>query len=291
MQTSSFMPLVRFDRIDLKDANNLLVEWSHKMGKLERGNQGAICYALFHNDQPVALTTTSHLISPNVAKRQDLTRVNTCELSRLCAAKPGLCRVALRLWREFVFTGLPFDNAISYQDADLHNGNTYRFDGWERIAYSRSGTDTRSGRPGRNKYVWKWPPTAKALMTPQEQLQLAEETLGAMGWENYHNNAWRLNGGAQVIVVSTEDPLQTSGGILSNDLAALCKKWLIDKKYRILINLVGYEPTVPIKQECFVRIVWPYESHGALFSASAPTENEALCRAVLQVAEKVKSDG
>jgi hypothetical protein len=65
--------------------------------------------------------------------------------------------VALRLWREFVFPTLGYRYAISYQDADLHNGNTYRFDGWKRLPLiGRSGPDSRSGRLGRRKYVWLW---------------------------------------------------------------------------------------------------------------------------------------
>jgi hypothetical protein len=54
--------------------------------------------------------------------------------------------------------GLPFRVAISYQDAALHSGNLYRFDGWQRRAFSHSGTDTRSGRPGRDKWIWVYPP-------------------------------------------------------------------------------------------------------------------------------------
>lgn len=46
---------------------------------------------------------------------------------------------------------------MSYQDADLHNGHTYRFDGWERVGYSHSGNDYRTGRRGRRKWVWLWP--------------------------------------------------------------------------------------------------------------------------------------
>jgi len=130
------------------------------MGALHRGNQGAICHGVFHGENLVAVTTTSTLIAARVGGGlSELTRENTCELSRLCADRPGLCRVALRLWREFVFPTLNYEYAISYQDADLHSGNTYRFDGWYRAAYARSGKDTRSGRPGRNKWVWVWPAT------------------------------------------------------------------------------------------------------------------------------------
>jgi len=55
-----------------------------------------------------------------------------------------------------VFPALGYPFAISYQDADLHNGNTYRFDGWKRIGRSKSGVDTRSGRKGRDKIIWLW---------------------------------------------------------------------------------------------------------------------------------------
>jgi hypothetical protein len=85
-----------------------------------------------------------------------MTRANTIELARLCASRSGLCRVALRLWREGVFPLFGVQYAMSYQDADLHSGNTYRFDGWRRVAFSSSGTDQRSGRKGRRKWIWQW---------------------------------------------------------------------------------------------------------------------------------------
>lgn len=150
--------MVRFDPISLDRANECLSLWGHRMGPLRRGNQRGWCHALIHNDRAVAVTTTSTLIAPVVGGGcRWMTRDNTIELSRLCAERSGLCRVALRLWREFVFPALGYDYAMSYQDADLHNGNTYRFDGWSRVARARSGVDTRSGRPGRDKWVWVWP--------------------------------------------------------------------------------------------------------------------------------------
>lgn len=150
-------PIASFDEISLPVANSLLESWGHRMGPLERGNQSGVHYALFHSGEPVALAMTSTLIRECVGGGlKHLTRDNTCELSRLCAIRPHLCRVALRLWREFVFPSTGYEFAISYQDADIHNGNTYRFDGWKREAFSHSGTDTRSGRKGRNKWIWVW---------------------------------------------------------------------------------------------------------------------------------------
>lgn len=156
VHNATLAPLAQLVDVSIEEANTMLVAWDHKMGPLRRGDQRAWCHALIHEDRPVAVVTTSYLIRENVAGLPMLVRDNTCELSRLCAARPGLCRVMLRMWREFVFPGLPFEHAISYQDADLHNGNTYRFDGWRRIGYSSSGTDSRSGRKGRRKWIWGW---------------------------------------------------------------------------------------------------------------------------------------
>ncbi len=159
VQFTALFGFVGFEAVSLAFANECLEAWGHKMGPLHRGNQGATCYALIHEGRAVAVTTASHLIAKVVGGgAQWMTRDNTIELSRLCAARGNLCRVALRLWREFVFPAMGYDFAVSYQDADLHNGNTYRFDGWKRVGRARSGTDTRSGRRGRDKWVWVWPP-------------------------------------------------------------------------------------------------------------------------------------
>lgn len=80
-------------------------------------------------------------------------------MSHNFAARPGLCRVALRLWRAFVFPRLGYQYAMSYQDSDLHNGNTYRFDGWTRLSHIRGTPDLRSGRTARNIWVWVWEKT------------------------------------------------------------------------------------------------------------------------------------
>jgi hypothetical protein len=159
-------PLVWFDRCATATANELLARWNHKMGPITRPEEfGMWSHALVHDERPVAVTVTATLMRENVGGGlSQLTRANTVELARLCAERKHLCRVALRLWREFVFPQLGYPIAISYQDADLHSGDTYRFDGWKRVAFARGGSaDPRSGRMGRNKWVWVWPdlPNAK----------------------------------------------------------------------------------------------------------------------------------
>jgi hypothetical protein len=153
------LPRVHFDDIEPHIANQLLIDWGHKMGALNRPFPSRF-FALNHQGTPVAIAAHSCLIAEHVGGGlSQLTRENTIELSRLCSSGPGLCRVALRLWREFVFGEMvTVKHAVSYQDADLHNGNTYRFDGWQRAGYSSSGTDARSGLKGRKKWIWVYPP-------------------------------------------------------------------------------------------------------------------------------------
>lgn len=151
-------PLAAFDAVSLQQANALLLAWGHRMGPLERGNSAALqCHALMAHGEPIALATTSSLIREHVGGGlSHLDRSNAVELSRVCAANPWGCRVVLRLWRELVFPALGYRFAISYQDAALHTGNLYRFDGWQRMGYSSSGTDSRTGRRGRRKWIWVW---------------------------------------------------------------------------------------------------------------------------------------
>jgi hypothetical protein len=159
--------LVAFDAITLDEINRCLVDWNHKMGPLQRPDFGfARFHGLRHSGALVAVVATDQLIPPETC---GLRRDEAMELTRLCACRPDLCRVALRLWREFVFPalssawGMPW--AISYQDRRLHKGDVYRFDGWVPVGQTRSGTDTRGpagGRVGRNKTVWGWHPDPAA---------------------------------------------------------------------------------------------------------------------------------
>jgi antitoxin VapB len=152
----ALFPPVVFAQIGREDLNERLVAWGHRMGPIHRPT-GGWSHGLVHDGELVAVVATDTLIRERVA---GLTRHEAVELSRLCAARPDLCRVTLRLWRSFVFPALRaecgFVWAVSYQDAAIHSGRLYRFDGWVRLAASRSGTDSRSGRKGRRKGIWGW---------------------------------------------------------------------------------------------------------------------------------------
>lgn len=155
--TRNAFPLATFEGVELPFANELLSRFGHRIGQINRPCGDVVGHCLFVRDDPVAVCVTAPLVRENVAKRKDLTRENTIELARLCANDPAWCRVAVRLWREIVFPDTGAMYAISYQDEDMHTGNTYRFDGWTKIVeHASSGTDRRSGRKGRSKTIWMY---------------------------------------------------------------------------------------------------------------------------------------
>ena len=151
-------PICHLAEIPIEDANALLIRWQHRMGACNRPSDPIWSHALFEHGEPVAVTIAATLIRTHTVS--GIPRADALELARLCAARPTLTRVMLRLWRDMVLPAIAdrhgFRMAISYQDAVLHTGATYRLDGWRVIGKSSSGTDQRSGRKGRSKVVWAW---------------------------------------------------------------------------------------------------------------------------------------
>lgn len=152
-----FPPPIHMDTIDRSTLNECLSRWEHKMGEWNRPIQREWLTGLFHHGRPVAVLAASVLIRQRCG---GFDRSQAIELGRVCAARRNLNRAALRLWREFVFPEIcisgGYSAVISYQDAVLHAGDLYRFDGWTRVGVSRSGTDARSGRRGRSKVIWAY---------------------------------------------------------------------------------------------------------------------------------------
>jgi len=151
------LPLLTFDALTMPEANSLLDAWGHNMGPMNRpmGRQDA--HALITHEGPVAVVCTADLVAATVGGAPYLNRENAIELARVCACARDWNRVAVRLWRNVIFPLTGAEYAVSYQDAALHSGDLYRFDGWAKVGFSHSGTDRRTGRKGRDKWIWVWP--------------------------------------------------------------------------------------------------------------------------------------
>jgi antitoxin VapB len=172
-------PLIAYDAITRDECNDALRRWAHRMGPVERPDTGvARFHGLRHDGRLIAVTASDALIAETCA---GFTRAQAYELSRVCAERADLNRVTVRLWREFVFPAMAqvrgYSWAVSYQDAVLHSGNLYRFDGWIELGRSASGTDQRSGRKGRRKVIWGWHPDPAT----RRAHTAAERSLPALG--------------------------------------------------------------------------------------------------------------
>lgn len=164
-------PIAHVDTIDRDTLNRYLIAWGHRMGAYRRPTFAFEAHhSLFENGDPVVVAAAGET-AREVVGDTGLKRDEVIELVRLCAARPGLCRPMLRLWREFVLPALSTAHgraiAVSYQDEALHSGDIYRFDGWSLIGRGGGGgTDARSGRKGRKMRIWGWSsdPTAHAKL-------------------------------------------------------------------------------------------------------------------------------
>lgn len=172
--TGFLSPLVSFDALGRDELNDCLVAWGHRMGPLRRPQYTVgLAHGIRLDGRLVAVAATEQMIP---ARTCGLLRSEAFELARVCASGRSWCRVVVRLWRLAVFPavsrawGCPW--AISYQDAVEHRGDLYRFDGWVRLGFSRSGPDARAPggpRPGRKKVVWGWNDDPAAMRAMRER--------------------------------------------------------------------------------------------------------------------------
>ena len=164
----SLFPLVAWERLDNWKAHIALVEWGHYLGPCNRpfGKQS---FGLYLDGNLVSVAVSASPVAPSCA---DLARKTIVELARLCTHPDhrDMTRVALRLWRktaaaEWSRQYWPVVAYVSYARKDLHTGDIYRFDGWERAKDARATVVTAKShhsKPGpiHAKSVWVWRLTA-----------------------------------------------------------------------------------------------------------------------------------
>ena len=141
------LPMCGVSPVSVDEANGLLIDWSHYLGPINRPcRQDA--YVLEVHQEPVSVAVSASIVSPTVEGYQ---RPEVVELARLCT-RPGeswATRVMLRLWRQLcapLFCGWEIRAAVAYSQNGRHEGNVYRFDGWQR----------REGRRGHARYGGTW---------------------------------------------------------------------------------------------------------------------------------------
>lgn len=162
----SLFPLASWERIENRLADARLIEWQHYLGACKRpfGRQSFGFYLL---SELRGVAVSACTVGQTCAGRE---RNTVVELARLCV-HPGhrdLTRIVLRLWRltaaeEWMREYWPVKALVSYAQTNRHNGDVYRFDGWQRWGETRAskvGQGSHHSTPGtiiEKKSVWVYP--------------------------------------------------------------------------------------------------------------------------------------
>ena len=144
---------VSLEPTPLATVRRLLDEWGHSRGYISRPIP-CDAHVLRAHGRAVALTVTSELVHPPIAG--NLYRDDAVELARLCSADPAWTRVALRVWREAVWPPYRRKWAITYVEDHVHTGDTFRFDGWRRLARVGPAREPQTGRKTGPKTIYGW---------------------------------------------------------------------------------------------------------------------------------------
>lgn len=155
--------------ISKPDANALLREWSHPLGPWARPF-GAQYFGLAVNGEAAAIAVSGSTVGATSAgfKRREVV-----ELGRIARAPqhPGVMRVMLRLWRDYLAQRWerdywPVKAAVSYA-LPGKTGNLYRFDAWKCLGtvkpwtyaggYSNPSAANAIGDGLKRLYVYEYP--------------------------------------------------------------------------------------------------------------------------------------
>ena len=143
-------------------------------------------FALYVQDEPVAVATAGTTVSASVDQSAGLDRLNTIELTRICRSPApiakGVLRAMLRLWRDFL--AVPYwmfrpdiekRALITYSLPGKKGGDLYRFDGWRRLRDCRpwhgNGTWQHGSRVGTPEALWVyWLPDGQTPDPPRSRV-------------------------------------------------------------------------------------------------------------------------
>ena len=159
-------PPIEIRQLTHKQANVLTGAW-HDLGE-ETRPFSYTAFALYVQDEPVAVATAGTTVSASVEQSAGLNRLNTIELTRICRSPArharGVLRAMLRLWRYFL--AVPYwtfrpdvaKRALVTYSLPGKTGNLYRFDGWVRLRGCRpwhgNGTWQHGSRVGKPAALW-----------------------------------------------------------------------------------------------------------------------------------------
>jgi hypothetical protein len=166
-----------FGKISKDQANDLITSFGHPLGEFDRPF-GFQAWGLAIDGQAAAVAVSGSTVGATSAGYQ---REQVVDLARIARHldHPGILRVMLRLWRDYLgprwdYWDAPVVAAVSYA-LPGKEGNLYRFDGWKFYGYCKpwagGGTWSKPSKANRmddgvkKLYYYEYPSAARDLAT------------------------------------------------------------------------------------------------------------------------------
>lgn len=164
-----------FAPVTKQQANELLVAFSHPLGPFTRPF-GYQAWGLAIDGQAVAVAVSGSTVG---ARAAGFARREVVDLARIARhpQHPGIMRVMLRLWRDYLaprWDYWPVRAAVSYA-LPGKTGNLYRFDGWRKAGvckpWAGGGTWSNPSRANtmadgiKTVFVYEYPPPTTSRST------------------------------------------------------------------------------------------------------------------------------
>ncbi len=164
-----------FAKITKGQANDLITAFGHPLGEYNR-SFGYQAWGLAIDRQAVAVAVSGSTVGATSA---GYTRYQVVDLARIARHPdhPGIMRVMLRLWRDYLgprwdYWDAPVRAAVSYA-LPGKEGNLYRFDGWKFYGYCKpwagGGTWSKPSKANemgdgvKKLYYYEYPSAARDL--------------------------------------------------------------------------------------------------------------------------------
>jgi hypothetical protein len=229
-----------FSEITLDQANELIEAFGHPLGPFNR-SFGYQAWALAVDGKAAAVAVSGSTVGATSAGYK---RAQVVDLARIARhpGHPGILRVMLRLWRDYLagrWDYWPVQAAVSYA-LPGREGNLYRFDGWTFYGYCKpwagGGTWSKPSKANemadgvKKLYCYRYPPAA----------YLIAELLSAAGFDLGRKSKKRRTPG---FIVTSPSPgaVRVRYHSTSRASAALNDEML--GAYAAAINAAGYAAT------------------------------------------------
>lgn len=231
-----------FSEITVDQANELIEAFGHPLGPFNR-SFGYQAWGLAIDGKAAAVTVSGSTVGATSA---GYSRFQVVDLARIARHPdhPGIMRVMLRLWRDYLagrWGYWPVEAAVSYA-LPGKEGNLYRFDGWKFYGYCRPWA-------GGGEQSWSNPSKANEMDDGIKKLYYYEyptvsrDIAALLAGAGFDRGRQRKKGAAPGFIVTSPAPGAIRVRHLSAGRASAAHTDEMLAAYAVAIKAAGYAVT------------------------------------------------